>query len=151
VNETISNLGFGVMLFGSNYYVGLSVPRVSLSSSAVSGLPTAYYLTGAYIKDLGTDFKIKPSVVLAYQGSALPLEYNASATLFVKNAFGVGFNYGNDNGIAGILTVNIGNNIQFGYSYQFSVGKYPIGGINNTTQELTLSYRFGKNLASKFL
>jgi len=151
VNETITNIGFGVMLYGSNYYVGVSVPRLSLGSSAVTGLPTAYYLTGAYVKDLGTDFKIKPSVLLSYQGNALPLEYNVSATLFVKDAVGLGVNYRNDNAVAGIISVNATKNIQFGYSYQFSVGKYPVGGINNTTQELTLSYRFGKSLASKFL
>ncbi|MBW4891062.1 PorP/SprF family type IX secretion system membrane protein [Mucilaginibacter sp. HMF5004] len=150
VNETITNLGFGVMLYGSNYYVGLSLPRLSLNSGTNTS-PNAYYLTGAYVKDLGTDFKIKPSVLLAYQGNALPLEYNFSATLYVKEDVGVGFNYRNDNAVAGILTVNVAKNIQFGYSYQFSVGKYPVGGVNNTTQELTLSYRFGKNLAARFL
>jgi type IX secretion system PorP/SprF family membrane protein len=150
VNETITNLGFGVMLYGSNYYVGLSLPRLSLSSGTNTA-PNAYYLTGAYVKDLGTDFKLKPSVLLAYQGNALPLEYNLAATLYVKDAFGVGASYRNDNALAGILSVNVTKNIQFGYSYQFSVGKYPIGSINNTTQELTLSYRFGKGLAAKFL
>jgi len=151
VNETISNLGFGVMLYGSDYYVGLSLPRLSLNSSASTGLPNDYYLTAAYIKDLGTDFKVKPSFLLSYQGNALPIEYNLSATLYVKSVVGVGFNYRNDNAMAGILSVNINNNIQFGYSYQFSVGTYTIGGINNTTQELTLSYRFGKNAVTKLL
>jgi type IX secretion system PorP/SprF family membrane protein len=150
VNESITNLGFGVMLYGSNYYVGLSLPRLSLSSNS-NATPNAYYLTGAYIKNMGTDFKLKPSVLLTYQGNALPLEYNLSATLFVKDAVGIGFNYRNDNALAGILSVNATKNIQFGYSYQFSVGKYPVGSINNTTQEITLSYRFGKNLAAKFL
>jgi type IX secretion system PorP/SprF family membrane protein len=151
INETIPNLGFGIMLFGSNYYVGVSVPRISLSKSAVSGLPTAYDLTGAYVQNLGSDFKLKPSALLAYQGSALPLEYHVSATLFMKETLGLGLSYRNDNALAGICSVNLNKSIQVGYSYQFSVGNYALGGINNTTQELTLSYRFGKSPAARFL
>jgi len=151
INETIPNLGFGVMLFGSNYYVGVSVPRLSLNNSAVSGLPTAYYLTGAYVQDLGSDFKVKPSALLSYQGNALPLEYNFSAILYMKEVVGIGFSYRSDSALAGILSVNLNKNLRFGYSYQFSVGNYALGGINNTTQELTLSYRFGKSLISKIL
>jgi len=151
INENIPNLGFSVMFYGSNYYVGLSVPRLSLTKSAVTGQPTAYYLTGAYVQDLGSDFKVKPSAILCYQGSVLPLEYNVAATFYAKEVLGLGFSYRNDNALAGIISLNLSKNITFGYSYQFSVGKYALGGINNTTQELTLSYRFGKNLEAKFL
>ncbi|WP_295655024.1 PorP/SprF family type IX secretion system membrane protein [uncultured Mucilaginibacter sp.] len=151
VNETIPNLGFGVMLYGSNYYVGLSLPRLSLGGNTSQGLPNDYYLTSAYITNLGSDFKLKPSLLLSYQGTALPLEYNIAATLYAKEVLGVGISYRNDSAVAGILSVNINNNIQFGYSYQFSVGTYALGGLNNTSQELTLSYRFGKNVVTKLL
>ena len=139
------------MLYGSNYYVGLSLPRLSLGGNTSQGLPNDYYLTSAYITNLGSDFKLKPSLLLSYQGTALPLEYNIAATLYAKEVLGVGISYRNDSAVAGILSVNINNNIQFGYSYQFSVGTYALGGLNNTSQELTLSYRFGKNVVTKLL
>ena len=152
VNQTIPNIGFSAMAFGSNYYVGLSVPRISFSKPVSNtNLQNTYYLTGAYIAPLSTDFKLKPAALLAYGGSNLPLSYDVSTTLLVKDVVGVGVNYRNDSNVAGLLSINFDNAFQLGYSYQFSVSNHPIGGINNTTQEISLSFRFGKSLGVKSL
>ncbi len=156
VNQTVANLGLGVMLYGSNYYVGVSLPRLTLKNIGKSAKENnyymnTYYLTGAYLKSLGPDFKIKPAVLVAYSGSNLPAQADISTTLFVKDVVGLGVNYRTNNSVAGIFSLYINNNIQFGYSYQFSTGTYALGGINNTTQEITLSYRFGNSLKSKLL
>jgi type IX secretion system PorP/SprF family membrane protein len=156
INENQTNIGLSAMLSGSNYYVGLSLPRLTLStigqSAAQNGYTmNTYYLTGAYLAPLGSDFKIKPAVLVNYSGTNLPLMYDVSTTLYIKNVLGVGINYHSQDALAGIVSVFINNNIQFGYSYQFSVGQYALGGVNNSTQEVTLSYRFGKGLLSKLL
>jgi type IX secretion system PorP/SprF family membrane protein len=152
VNRTQANLGFSVMLHSSDFYVGLSLPRLSLNTIGKTAqenkyFMNTYYLTGAYLKDLGSDFKIKPAALVTYSGSNLPMELNVSATLYAKDVVGVGVNYTTTNAFAGILSIFINNNINVGYSYQFSTAAYAIGGINNTTQELTLSYRFGATKA----
>lgn len=157
INETQTNIGLSAMLSGSNYYVGVSLPRLTLSSIGQTAAQNdyymnTYYLTAAYLKPLGDDFKIKPAFLLDYAGTNLRLTYDVSGTLYVKNVVGLGVNYHQaDDALAGIVSIFVNNNIQFGYSYQFSVGQYALGGINNTTQEITLSYRFGKSLVSKLL
>ncbi len=156
INDNQTNIGLSAMLSGSNYYVGLSLPRLTLSSIGQTAAQNSYYmntyyLTGAYLAPLGADFKLKPAVLLNYSGTNLPLAYDVSTTLYIKNILGVGVNYHSQDALAGIVSVFINNNIQFGYSYQFSVGQYALGGINNTTQEITVSYRFGKGLVSKLL
>jgi type IX secretion system PorP/SprF family membrane protein len=156
VNKTDANLGFSVMLHSSNYYVGLSLPRLTLSTIGKSAQQNnyymnTYYLTGAYLKNLGDDFKIKPAALVTYSGSNLPLQLNVSGTLYVKDVVGLGVNYRSTNDFAGILSLYINNSVNIGYSYQFSTASYAIGGVNNTTQELTLSYRFGNGLKAKLL
>ncbi|WP_448702619.1 PorP/SprF family type IX secretion system membrane protein [Mucilaginibacter sp. AW1-3] len=156
IDETQTNVGLSAMLSGSNYYVGVSLPRLTLSTIGKTAqennyVMNTYYLTGAYIQTLNEDFKVKPAVLLAYAGNNLPVMLDVSTTLYIKNVLGLGVNYHSQDALAGIVSVNISNNIMFGYSYQFSVGKYALGGINNTTQELTLSYRFGKDVKAKFL
>jgi type IX secretion system PorP/SprF family membrane protein len=156
VNQTEANLGFSVMLHSDKYYIGLSLPRLSLNTIGKSAednnyYMNTYYLTGAYLKDLGPDFKIKPAALVTYAGSNLPVQFNLSTTLYVKDVVGVGVNYRSTNDFAGILSLFLNNNINIGYSYQFSTAAYSIGGINNTTQEVTLSYRFGNALKAKLL
>jgi len=156
IDETETNVGLSAMLSGSNYYVGVSLPRLTLSSLGKSAqennyIMNTYYLTGAYIKTLNEDFKVKPAALIAYGGSNLPVMVDVSTTLYIKNVLGLGVNYHSQDALAGIVSVNINNNMMFGYSYQFSVGKYALGGINNTTQEVTLNYRFGKDIKPKVL
>lgn len=156
ISQTEANLGFSVMLHSDNYYVGLSLPRLSLNTIGKSAQENSYYmntyyLTGAYLQALSSDFKFKPAALVTYSGSNLPVEFNVSGTLYVKDVVGVGVNYRSTNDFAGILSLYINNNINLGYSYQFSTAAYTIGGINNTTQEITLSYRFGNVLKSKLL
>lgn len=156
INQTVANIGLGVMLQGSNYYVGVSLPRLTLKNIGKSAQENnytmnTYYLAAAYLKSLGEDFKIKPAALVSYSGTNLPVQANISTTLYVKDVVGLGVNYRTDNSVAGILSVYLNNSIQLGYSYQFSTGTYALGGINNTSQEITLSYRFGNILKSKLL
>jgi type IX secretion system PorP/SprF family membrane protein len=156
INQTEANLGFSVMLHSDNYYVGVSLPRLSLNSIGKSAqdneyFMNTYYLTGAYLANLNEDFKLKPAALVTYSGSNLPVVVNASTTLYIKDVLGLGVNYSSTNNFAGIVSVIINNNINLGYSYQFSTAAYTVGGINNTTQEITLSYRFGNGLKPKLL
>lgn len=156
INQTSVNLGLSVMLHSSNYYVGLSLPRLSLNTIGKSAVENnyymnTYYLTGAYLLPMGTDFNLKPAALVSYSGNNIPMAFNVSTTLYVKDIVGLGVNYRNTNDVAGILSIIINKNINLGYSYQFSTAAYAIGGINNSTQEVTLSYRFGNGLKAKLL
>jgi type IX secretion system PorP/SprF family membrane protein len=155
IRETTANLGFGVMLYSDNYYVGLSVPELSITQLGNASIQNAanfkntYYLTGAYLANAGEDVKIKPATMIAY-AKGEPAKVNVSGTVYLQEVLGVGANYlysTQNKQFAGMVSFNF-NTIRLGYSYQFSANTSNIGGINNAVHEVTLNYRFGKGILS---
>ena len=155
VRQTRPNLGFGIMYYSDTYYVGLSMPELT-----ITGLGTAavqdnvnfrnhYYFSGAIITTLAEDIKLKPAAMVFY-ARGIPVTANVSGTIYLKDMLGVGMNYRSDNQAAGILSINM-NSFKLGYSYQFGTASTNLGGFNNSTHEVTLTYRFGKNMEPKLL
>lgn len=153
VRETRPNLGFGVMYYSDNYYVGVSLPQLNLRSLGNGSIETNayfrnhYYVQGAYLfGNEGGNFRVKPAFLFqATRG--IPAVADISTTFYIKEALGVGVNYRTNNEMAGILTVNL-DSFRLGYSYQFGTANDNIGGFNFATHEITLTYRFGKNLSN---
>jgi len=151
IRETRPNLGFGVMYYSDKYYLGVSLPQLNLHSLGNGSVETNtyfrnhYYLQGAYLfGNDGDNFRIKPAFLFqATRG--IPAVADISTTFYVKEVLGVGLNYRTTNEMAGILTVNL-DSFRLGYSYQFGTANNNIGGVNFTTHELMLTYRFGKKL-----
>jgi type IX secretion system PorP/SprF family membrane protein len=148
VRETKPNLGFGVMFYTDWYYVGISVPELTITSLGTASVQdnnnfkNHYYFSGALITDLDDDVIFKPATLVSYvQG--VPLIADFSGTFILKQTLGLGVNYRTNNEMAGILTINV-DNFHIGYSYQFGVASDNLGGFNMPTHEITLSYRFGK-------
>ena len=147
ISETKPNFGFGVMFYTKDYYVGISVPQITLRTLGVASQDNVnfknnYYLTAGYAADINEDFRLKFATLAAYTQS-VPLIADVSSVVWIKNSFGVGLNYRTNNEIAGIFSVRY-NKFQFGYSYQFGASGINIGGFSNATHELTLGLRFGK-------
>jgi type IX secretion system PorP/SprF family membrane protein len=151
VRETKPNVGFGVMYYTDWYYLGISVPELTITSLGTasvqnnSNFTNHYYFTGALITNIAEDIKFKPATLLFYT-TGLPALANISGTFYLKDILGLGVNYSTDKEMAGILTVNF-NGYHIGYSYKFGVGSENLGGVNDATHEVTLSYRFGKRAA----
>jgi type IX secretion system PorP/SprF family membrane protein len=149
VRETKPNVGFGVMYYTDWYYLGLSVPELTINSLGTAGVQNNsnftnhYYFAGALITNIDEDIKFKPATLLSYT-SGIPLLADISGTFYLKDILGIGLNYGTDKTMAGILTLNF-NQIHIGYSYKFNVASQNLGGVNNATHEVTLSYRFGQH------
>lgn len=148
VRGTKPNVGFGVMYYSDWYYLGVSVPELtitSLGTASVQGnsnFTNHYYFTGGLITNLTEDIKFKPATLVFYT-TGLPILANLSGTIYLKDIVGLGVNYSTDKELAGILTVNF-NGYHIGYSYKFGIGSTNLGGVNDATHEVTLSYRFGK-------
>ncbi|MCS3732495.1 PorP/SprF family type IX secretion system membrane protein [Mucilaginibacter dorajii] len=155
VRETKPNIGFGVMLYSANYYLGLSVPELTIrslgnaSEQQANYLRTHYYFTGAYLADVSDDVKFKPATLVSYVRGSSVLA-NVSGTLYLKEQLGVGLNYRTDKKAAAMLSV-IGKAFKVGYSYQFGTSSNNLGGVNITTHEVSISYRFGNVTGSKLL
>ncbi|MFI5137338.1 MAG: PorP/SprF family type IX secretion system membrane protein [Sphingobacteriales bacterium] len=152
VRGTKPNVGFGVMYYTDWYYVGISVPELTITSLGTASIQhnanftNHYYFTGALITNLAEDIKFKPATLIFYT-TGLPILYNISGTIYLKDIVGIGANYSTDKEIAGILTLNI-NQFHVGYSYKTGIASQNLGGVNNATHEITLSYRFGSGAGS---
>lgn len=155
VRETRPNLGFGILFYSNNYYIGLSMPELTitgLGTAAIqnnSNFRNHYYFSGAIITPLADDIKLKPAAMVSYS-RGVPVTANLSGTIYLKDMLGLGINYRTDKEAAGIVSINM-NSFKLGYSYQFVIASSNLGGFNNSTHEITLTYRFGKNMEPKLL
>lgn len=152
IRETDALAGFGVMLYGQEkYYVGVSLPRLSLSDLGSGGTNrqyrfyNQYHLMAGYLFALGEDFHLKPAGLVTYSSNE-KTRAELSAMVYARRAFGLGLNvrtYGHIAGMAHIAVKRLGIN----YSYQFHPGNQPLTRqLNNATHEVGLTYRFGSHL-----
>jgi len=153
VRNTKPNVGFGIIYYSDWYYLGISVPELTITSLGTASIQNKanfrnnYYFSGALITNLNDeDFKLKPAVLFTY-ANGIPLIADLSATIIIKNMLGLGMDYRTNNELAGILTLSIGT-FQIGYSYQSGTSPENLGAFNVSTHEVSLIYRFGSG-ASK--
>ncbi|MET3980472.1 type IX secretion system PorP/SprF family membrane protein [Mucilaginibacter sp. UYP25] len=155
VRETSPNLGFGVMFYSERYYLGLSLPELTIRSLGTASVQQAnylknhFYFSGAYLLDMGEDMKFKPSALVAYVKGA-DLLTDVTGTIYLKETLGIGAGYRTNKRATGILSV-IGDTYKVGYSYQFGTSSNTLGGFNTAIHEVSLSYRFGKTGVRKLL
>jgi type IX secretion system PorP/SprF family membrane protein len=150
VRQNKPNFGFGVMLYSDQYFLGVAVPELTFTSLGTASIQentyfrNHYNFSGAYLIDGGKDFKVKPAFLATYT-KGIPFVANFSTTMYLKNVFGIGADYRTNNEMAGLLSFMFAN-FRLGYSYQFGTASNNIGGFNNSTNEITLTYRFGQHL-----
>jgi type IX secretion system PorP/SprF family membrane protein len=156
VRQTKPNLGFGVIYYTDWYYVGFSLPELTLTSLGTASVQNInnfrnhYYFSAGCITNLSDEFSFKPAALVSY-ANGVPLVGDISGTLYIKNQLGIGVNYRTNNQAAGIILINI-ESVRLGYSYQFGTSSANLGGFNNATHEVSLSFRFGKGASvSKLL
>jgi len=152
VREFKTSIGFGVLYYTNEYYLGFSLPQLTLRTLGDGSVldnnyfRNSYYFSGAIIENLGEDIKIKPATLVSYT-RGVPLIADISTTFYFKDVLGLGVDYRTNNEMAGIISLALGS-FHVGYSYQFGTTSNNLGGINNATYEVTLSYRFGKGAAN---
>lgn len=138
------NVGTGLYYHTDNYYLGFSIPQLIKNipawNSGTGGIDNIkhYFLHGGYVFDLSKDLKLKPNFLIKAVTGA-PVEIDLNANLLIKNMFWVGFSYRSLESIDAILQLQLNDQLQFGYSYDFGTGG--IGNYNAGSHELMLSYR----------
>ncbi|MDN3583362.1 PorP/SprF family type IX secretion system membrane protein [Mucilaginibacter flavus] len=147
VRQTKPNLGFAVMYYTDWYYVGVSVPELTITSLGTASVQNNrnfinhYYFTGAFIKDISEDIQVKPSILFSY-ARGVPLITDFSSMFYLKETLGLGATYRLNSEMAGIISFNF-TRFHLGYSYQFGTSSENLGGVNIPTHEVTIGYRFG--------
>ena len=140
------------MYYSDSYYVGVSVPELTITSLGTASNQNAlnfdnhYYFAAGILTDLDEDIKFKPATLIAYTKGS-PIIADVSGTIYLKEQIGVGFDYRTTKQAAGILTINV-DNFHIGYSYQFNTASQDLGGFNIPTHEVTLAFRFGAGAAT---
>jgi type IX secretion system PorP/SprF family membrane protein len=148
VRQTQPNVGFGVMLYSDQYYVGLSVPELNVrnlgdaSQQDNADFRNHYYLAAGIATELNEDYRFKYSGLVSYT-RGVPVLADVSGIVYLKKTLGLGVNYKTDNEVAGILSIDL-DQFHIGYSYEFGTTSANIGGFGNATNEVSLGYRFGK-------
>jgi len=148
IRQTKPNLGFGVMYYTEKYYVGVSLPELTITSLGTASIQNSanfanhYYLAAGLLTDMSEDIKFKPATLISYSKGS-PVTGDISGIFYLKDILGVGGDYRTSKQMAGILTINA-EGFHIGYSYQFNVGSNDLGGFNLPTHEVTLCYRFGR-------
>jgi type IX secretion system PorP/SprF family membrane protein len=148
VRGTKPNMGFGVMYYTDWYYLGLSVPELTITSLGTASVQdntnfrNHYYFSGAMVTTLNEEIKFKPATLISYV-RGVPLTADVSGIFYMKGILGLGVNYRTDKTMSGILALNI-NVFHVGYSYQFGTSSNTFGAFNNASHEISLSYRFGR-------
>ena len=148
IRQTSPNLGFGVLLYSDQYYLGVSVPELTVRTLGVASqqdqtnFTNHYYFTAGFTHVLGDDVKMKYATLVSY-AKGLPVLADLSSMIVMKNQFGVGVNVRSNKELAGMFNINV-DIFRLGYSYQFGTTASNIGGFSNATQEVTLGLTFGK-------
>jgi type IX secretion system PorP/SprF family membrane protein len=138
------NLGWGVMLFADQYYLGLSSPffvRQTLRSSAP--FPTSeskhFLFTAGYVFTVSEFLRIKPNGLLKYvKGS--PLEADLNANFLVADRVWLGASWRSFDSVDFLAQLQIGNNLQLGYSYDMT--STDLRTAQRGTHEFVLKMRF---------
>jgi type IX secretion system PorP/SprF family membrane protein len=152
VRQTKPNIGFGVMYYSDRYYVGISVPELTITNLGTASIQdnnnftNHYYIAGALLTDMSADIKFKAATLFSYSNGERALA-NFSGIFYLKELVGIGVNYRTNSEMAGIFTLNL-DAFHIGYSYQFGTSSNNLGGFNESTHEVTISFRFGKGAAS---
>ncbi|MES2486896.1 MAG: PorP/SprF family type IX secretion system membrane protein [Bacteroidota bacterium] len=154
--ETRPNLGFSVMYYTKQFYLGVSVPELNVRSLGNSSIENNayfrnhYYFSGAFLTGKPEDeIRIKPAFLYTYT-QGIPSIADLSATLYLKNVLGIGGNYRTNKEAAAIMTLNF-SPVTFGYSYRFGTASATVSGISFATHELMLTFHFGRHLTDNKL
>ncbi len=123
------NVGFGFHLIGKKWDFSLSVPRFFNSNrvseengvALLSTSKTHLYSSLGYnymLNDNGT-LVLKPTLLMRYVGGS-PITYDALVMMDFNQKYSLGISYRSSDSLAGIVALDVSDNIRFGASYGFS-------------------------------
>ena len=141
----VPDAGFGTYLYGTNYYVGLSVPQlfqrnIDLKSDIILQEKQVrhYYLHGGYIFEAGTDFKIEPSLLLKFIEAGI-FQADINALVTYKDMVNFGVSYRTEEAMSFQLGYQ-NPDLFIGYAYDLILSG--MQGHTSGSHEILFTYRF---------
>jgi type IX secretion system PorP/SprF family membrane protein len=140
------SIGFGMYYNTDRFYAGVSVPQLNQSlldrnnPDSDSRLVRHYLATFGYVFDLGQSLKLKPNLLFKIVEGA-PVELDLNANVLIKDVVWVGLSWRSFDSLDGLLQMQITDQFQVGYSYDFKTTS-DLSRVNSGSHELMLNYRF---------
>jgi len=145
-NRTNPNIGFGLMYFGKDFFVGASSPKLIENSYNGDGFNLEkqhYYFVAAYILSVGQKWKLRPSVQA--KGVKGAFGADGSLTAIYQDQLLFGMLYRLDAAIGAFVQIHITPQLKIGIGSDFGIQE--IRKHNAGTFEAIIAYDFanGKN------
>jgi len=147
-NDVLPNFGVGSYVYGDQFFVGFSIPRLLQTEIKSGGITDVkldrnklhYFLMGGYVFKVNPFIKIRPTMLFkATQGSRVSWDFSAMAIFLDR--FWLGTSIRDEDSIAGIFQVNINHQLRIGYSYDIAFSN--LSSRTNGSHEISLSYDIG--------
>ena len=144
-NNVLPNFGVGTYVYGDDFFVGFSVPRLlqteiksgGISNTKLDKTKLHYFLMAGYLVKVNPFIKLKPSALIKATGGSR-ISWDLTATAIFLDRFWLGVSFRNEDSVAGIFQVNVNNQLRLGYSYDVAVSK--LSSRTHGSHEISMSY-----------
>lgn len=148
-NYSQPNFGFGLHYEAQNYFVGASIPEFRYNTLDENGEKISetasemmkIYLYGGVRFKLGKTTQLMPYAYLSYCEYE-DMKLDLGAKLILKEAFEFGAQYCTKEAFAVLLRVKLFEDLWLGYAFEGNSAD--VGNKFNSTQEIGLTFHFGK-------
>lgn len=138
---TKPNIGSGVFYYGSNFFVGFSVPRmidVKVNDGLVGSVRyrRSEYFSAGYIFMISEQFKLKPSALLKFVNGA-PFSYDLNLNALLSELIWVGFTVRSKSAVGLNTQLQLNDKLRIGYTFEYPFKPATFG--NYGTHEIMIS------------
>lgn len=146
ISEFLPNVGSGIMVHSKRFYASFSVPMMiqqefdKVNAGTIGRTMRHYFLLGGYVLDVNENLRLKPNVMFkSVTGAPAQLDLNLNA--LINDFAWVGVSYRSLQSIDLLFQLQLTNQLQLGYSFDFSTNK-DMRAVNAGTHEIMLNYFF---------
>ncbi len=152
LNKVKPDLGAGLWLYSSNYFLGISAQQiiphklVFVDDAAIvqkgKFVPHLFF-TGGYRFLLGDDINALPSFMLKYVTGSSKNNFQPEGNLKLqfRDLLWVGGSYRHEDGYAAMVGLKAGNSFNIGYAYDFTTTR--INTMSRGTHEIVIGFLLG--------
>ena len=152
INRTSPQIGTGIYLFDTNWYLGVSTPNLlqtdhydEVATSTASERMHIYAIAG-YVFDLNPNLKFKPSVLFKMVSGA-PLSTDIAANFLWYEKFTLGASYRWDSSVSALAGCQVSDQLMIGYAYDFDTT--PLVRYNSGSHEIFLRFEIFSRIRGK--
>lgn len=152
VNKISPQIGAGMYLFDSNWYLGVSTPNLlqteHYNEVAISTASERMHLyaIGGYVFDLNPNLKFKPSV-LVKMVSGSPFSTDISANFLLQEKLTLGASYRMGSAISALVGFQVSQQLMIGYAYDFDTTE--LSSYNSGSHEIFLRFEIFNKIRGK--